>query len=87
MHLLRFSDNLKDDISVARANGVNGIDSAVPIRLGLAGEIIHHTLPSHAPRGDYWETAKEATPEALANLERIRRWIDPAYKPGSSRWS
>ena len=86
LHLLGFSDNLQDDISVARAHGVNGIDSAVPLRLGLANEVITSKLQSHAPRGDYWETAKEATPNVLENLERIRLWIDPTYKAGSSRW-
>jgi hypothetical protein len=77
MHLLGFSDNLVDDISVARATGVNGIDSAVPIRLGLLDEPFHTHIDSHPPRGDYWEAAKEATPTVLENLAKIRGWITP----------
>ena len=75
MHLLGFSDNIQDDISVARASGVNGIDSAVPIRLGLLDIPFHTHLDSHPPRGSYWETAKEATPTVLENLAKIRGWI------------
>lgn len=77
MHLLGFSDNLVDDISVARAAGVNGIDSAVPIRLGLLDEPFHTHIQAHPPRGNYWNTAKVATPTVLENLAKIRGWITP----------
>lgn len=77
MHLLGFSDNIQDDISVARAAGVNGIDSAVPIRLGLHDLPFNVHIESHPPRGDYWETAKTATPQVLENLAKIRGWITP----------
>lgn len=77
VHLLGFSDNLKDDISVARAPQVNGIDSAVPLRLGLADIVLHEDLESHAPRGDYWETAKVANDLVLSNLAYIRERITP----------
>ena len=76
VHLLGFSDNLKDDISCARAHGVNGIDSAVPLRLGLENMMMHEDLISHNPRGDYWETAKVATNMVLQNLKFIRKAID-----------
>ncbi len=75
MHLLGFSDNIVDDIAVARVSGVNGIDSAVPIRLGLLDEPFFQKMDSHPPRGNYWETAKEATPRVLENLAKIRGWI------------
>ena len=77
IHLLGFSDNLVDDISVARAIGVNGIDSAVPIRLGLLDIPFYTHIDSHPPRGDFWETATTATPQVLENLAKIRGWITP----------
>ncbi len=77
IHLLGFSDDLVDDISVARAIGVSGIDSAVPIRLGLHNIPFHTHIDSHPPRGDYWETATTATPQVLENLAKIRGWITP----------
>jgi hypothetical protein len=77
IHLLGFSDNIHDDISVARAAGVNGIDSAVPIRLGLLDLPFNTHIESHPPRGDYWETATEATPRVLENLAKVRGWIVP----------
>ncbi len=77
MHLLGFSDDIQDDVSVARAIGVNGIDSAVPIRLGLFGLPFNMHMGSHPPRGNYWETAREATPQVLENLAKIRGWIVP----------
>ncbi len=77
MHLLGFSDNIQDDISVARAHGVNGIDSAVPIRLGLQNRPFNIHIDSHPPRGNYWETAKVAIPQVLENLAKVRGWITP----------
>jgi len=77
IHLLGFSDNLVDDISVARATGISGIDSAVPIRLGLHNIPFHTHIDSHPPRGDYWETATTATSQVLQNLALIRGWITP----------
>ncbi len=77
IHLLGFSENLQDDISVARTACINGIDSAVPIRLGLQGVPFHTHLDSHPPRGDYWETATTANSTVLENLAKIRGWITP----------
>ncbi len=76
VHLLGFSDDLKDDISCARAHGVNGIDSAVPLRLGLENVQLHEYLQSHSPRGNYWKTATFATDMVLRNLAFIRKAID-----------
>ena len=52
-----------------------GIDSAVPLRLGLEGIELKHDLQSHTPRGNFWDTAKYVTPLALKNLETVREWI------------
>ena len=76
IHLLGFSNNLLDDIAAARLPGVVGIDSAVPLRMGLAGEQISLMQPSHTPRGDFWSEATELTDQAVENLESVRSWID-----------
>lgn len=56
IHLLGFSDDIVDDILAARAPGVTGIDSAVPIRaasLGLPFSMgLDAVLP---PRGEWWD--------------------------------
>ncbi len=75
IHLLGFSDNLQDDLNCCKSLVVKGIDSAVPIRLGLHNIVLTKDLPDHPPRGDYWETANEATPLVLENLAKIRSWI------------
>ncbi len=78
VHLLGFSDDLEDDIRCAKEIGVMGIDSAVPIRLGLHNIRLEDAVKSnepHMPRGEYWETAKEVTPLVRENLEAIRSWI------------
>ena len=43
MHLLGFSDNVADDIKCARLPGVMGIDSALPVVLGLANRRLYTT--------------------------------------------
>jgi hypothetical protein len=77
IHLLGFSDNLRDDLECAKMPDIVGIDSAVPIRLGLHGIKLDGFDPTkkHPPRGDYWETAEEVTPLVRENLETIRSWI------------
>ncbi len=75
IHLLGFSDNLRDDVACARLFKVSGIDSAVPVRLGLAGTEIDMNVNEHAPRGNFWETAIEANPQAVDNLKIVRKWI------------
>lgn len=80
IHCLGFSDNLIDDIACARRECVMGIDSAVPIRLGLIGELITLDCSQEVPkRGDYWETAERATLEVLENLHRVRHWLNAQY--------
>lgn len=81
LHLLGFSDNILDDVSCARVPGVEGIDSAVPIRAGVKG--IELTLDFQidcGPRGDFWNTtmhpvyAYERT--IKDNIDDFREWID-----------
>ena len=76
IHLLGFSNNLFDDIAAARMPGVVGIDSAVPLRMGLAGDLIDLNQSTHAPRGDFWDTAEELNDQAVENLDLVRSWID-----------
>jgi hypothetical protein len=49
IHLLGFSDNLLDDFYCARAFGVTSIDSAVPLRLGLAGVSLGQMFDQYGP--------------------------------------
>lgn len=61
VHLLGFSDDVKDDLDCARMRGVMGIDSAVPIRSAMRGIYGEQMLwVDCGPRGDYWEQAKHA---------------------------
>lgn len=67
IHLLGFSDNPPDDFA-CRVQGVIGIDSAVPIRIGdqfsLATPI--------APRDPEWFENGRLTPQNLANVQAAR---------------
>lgn len=80
IHLLGFCDNAQDDIETAVLwNGyVEGIDSAVPLRLGTQG--VHLMQPEHlidpGPRGDWWETVQVTSPSYLGvNTLTVRTWI------------
>lgn len=76
IHMLGFSDNLNDDIFCAHSfQDVQGIDSAVPIRLGINGLAMDKTIPAHAPRGDYMESAKHINELGLSNLLVTRQWF------------
>jgi hypothetical protein len=75
VHLLGFSDDMLDDICCARLPGVRGIDSAVPLRMGLEGAKLDPTQLNHSPRGNYWDTAENLTEGVLENLTLIRSWV------------
>ncbi len=75
IHLLGFSDNIADDILCSNIPFVSGIDSAVPIRLGMHGITLTKDLEGHPPRGDYWE-ATELPMLSVYNLEAFRSWVD-----------
>lgn len=76
VHLLGFSEDLMDDIACARMPGVVGIDSMVPIRLGLRGHYLSLDFPADAgKRHHIWEDPYEGKegPEqynALRNAEK-----------------
>ncbi len=77
IHLLGFSEDTVDDILVAKDSRVYGIDSAVPVREGMAGRLFTPggDVP---PRGDWWDTSKWNTPitkECRENLNDVRAWI------------
>lgn len=78
IHLLGFSENLFDDFwTLSTIPRVMGIDSAVPIWLGLQG----FTLPVEPPVvADYgrrpadYEQQDSITDQVVANIRRVERW-------------
>jgi hypothetical protein len=85
IHLLGFSEDLQDDVDCTRIPGVMGIDSAVPIRLGLQKKAISlKNYVDPGPRGDYWDNPMQGSswPETEGkllrielNMELFREWI------------
>ncbi len=78
IHLLGFSDNIFDDMQSARHGyNVYGIDSAVPIRIGmrenqellLGGQEI-------SKRGDWWDDPGTNITQAFENLVHVKFWIN-----------
>jgi hypothetical protein len=51
IHMFGFSDNLYDDIICSQIDGVNSIDSAVPLRVRKPFLSMDHV----GPRGSWWE--------------------------------
>lgn len=70
IHLLGFSDSIPDDVICARDRRVEGIDSAVPLRINDAITF----LSDPGPRGDWWNTVK-FSPQMNENIDTYRRWI------------
>jgi len=80
IHLLGFSDNLLDDVACARMPGVAGIDSAVPVRAGLADIMLTiEEERDYGPRGDFWDTLMEMCDahdhSITTNISMFRYWI------------
>ena len=76
IHQLGFSDSIQDDIECTRMPNVMGIDSAMPIWLGLDNRDLKSYMNHHPSRPkDYWETAHELTDAVEKNLNIIRRLI------------
>ena len=71
MHLLGFSDDLNDDINCCRLPGVIGIDSAVPVRLGLDGRIMKQDTEVAKRKPDYLAKGKTYCPTVEGNV----RWM------------
>ncbi len=78
IHQLGFSSNLLDDFECTKMPNVMGIDSAMPIWLGLQSKSIESYLVNHPSRPeDYWETAHESNSFVEMNLASTRRRIQP----------
>lgn len=73
IHLLGFSDDIIDDVLCARSRFVNGIDSAVPLRIASEGQNMTLTLKT-GPRGNWWDVC-EFVPKMDYNVELYRNWI------------
>lgn len=73
MHLLGFSDDVIDDILSVRCSQypARGIDSAVPVRAGIAGLKFRASRSNYGPRGSYWETT-EHNQQTIDNIVDIR---------------
>jgi hypothetical protein len=80
IHLLGFSNNIQDDIFCARMPMVEGIDSAVPLRLGQQNKEIdlHYIGDQAGPRGDYWSHEKPGLC-TFPNIFRTRRHLSRTY--------
>ena len=79
IHLLGFSCNYHDDIYCARLEGIIGIDSATPIRLGMEGKIMPISSSEINPadsvsteREVYFKTCKSVNNTMVYNLGAIR---------------
>lgn len=74
IHLLGFSEDIVADMFDAREPGVQGIDSAVPVRYN--GFITPNTTEEMiGPRGD-WMEAGQLTPFGIENIRRVRGWVN-----------
>lgn len=70
IHMLGFSDNIPDDVCCARDRRVEGIDSAVPLR--VTDQLTFLSDPGK--RGDWWETAQH-TRQMDDNIAIYKQWI------------
>lgn len=73
-HLLGFSGDVLDDVECAKSGFVEGIDSAVPLRMGSAGLNLEKGIIDPGPRGDWWDTVY-ITDLMMTNLLAYRRLI------------
>lgn len=87
IHLLGFSRNIRDDILSARySHSVKGIDSAVPIRMGMRDyQTVSMGTYHHGERGNWWDepysTLAGANPtncilKGIQNTEIVRGWLN-----------
>lgn len=76
IHLLGFSNhNITEDFLVARTiEGVLGIDSAVPVRVGQQNQLFSIGCSDYGPRGTYWEH-KQLTSKAKHNIQLVRTYL------------
>lgn len=81
IHLLGFSNDIVDDMVCSNARNVIGIDSAVPVRMGLKYQDIRTNTQDPGPRNDYWTDARAELTETKVrmikqNLSAVRKWIE-----------
>jgi hypothetical protein len=84
IHLLGFSDDIIDDMAACRREEVVGIDSAVPLRMGMIGmpmsidAMTDVVLPKRQEH--WWEAASlypfDETSTVANNVEVVRAWIN-----------
>lgn len=78
IHLLGFSDDVTDDIVCANMAGVEGIDSAVPLRYAYsaeAGDGFYTPSKVIPPRPEEWFAEGDFSTVDEANLFNIRKWV------------
>jgi hypothetical protein len=84
IHLLGFSEHMVDDFRSAVLEGVTGIDSAVPIWLGLdpRREYFPNYIPIRANYGrrpeNYWTMDTEDMFVINANVLKVQNWLNAA---------
>lgn len=88
IHLLGFSDDLIDDLAACRRAEVTGIDSAVPLRMGMIGrsmsidDMYATMLPKRQEH--WWDAAalwypdRSINPKSILedNIKTVREWIN-----------
>ncbi len=76
LHMLGFSDNVFDDVNVARKVLFEheGIDSAVPVRAGWKDIEFQLSLNDYGKRGRYWEDSV-ITEMMLNNIATVRGMV------------
>lgn len=95
MHLLGFSENIKDDIEAAVAHPlVRGIDAATPVWLGMAPTFAPLSEFYGPPRtagfgkrpADFWERKGEIDPATIiSNVATVKKWLSDAAEAHSAR--
>jgi len=81
IHMLGFSDRMRDDFLCATLPDVDSIDSAVPLRINTP--FTPDVVP--APRGNWWDNAlfSELT---IHNVNAVRTMLNPIqFPPGGRR--
>lgn len=73
VHLLGLSLDIWDDIRCSQQPGVEGIDSAVPLR--YPGHLLPTTTEAEIGHRGAWMEEGKFTPAAAKNITNFRRWI------------
>lgn len=78
IHFLGFSDNIADDIAAVNVcRTALGIDSSLPLRMGMDGYNLYEWAKYNVRRpGDWLDYERDIIPAALTNLNTMRSWIN-----------